>query len=82
MGSQHRRDACATEGGERWRANDGQPGDGELEVQGPRVLLAEGHRLIAPWSERVRYGARKNGDHGGLTPQEMLIPIAACDANP
>ena len=39
------------------------------------MLLAEGHRLIAPWSERVRYGAKKNGYHGGLTPQEMVIPI-------
>jgi hypothetical protein len=64
------------EGGERWRADDGRPGEGELEVQGPRVLLAEGHRLIAPWNERIRYGARKNGYHGGLTPQEMLVPIA------
>src|SRR5205823_229782 len=36
---------------------------------------AEDHRLIAPWSERVRYRARKNGYHGGLTPQEMVIPI-------
>src|SRR5207253_4013188 len=62
-------------GGERWRPDDGRAGEGELAVQGPRVLLAEGHRLIAPWSERVRYGARKNGYHGGLTPQEMLIPI-------
>jgi hypothetical protein len=64
------------EGGERWRPGDGQPADGELLVQGPRVLLADGHRLIAPWNERIRYGARKNGYHGGLTPQEMLIPIA------
>ncbi|MFO0881536.1 MAG: BREX-2 system phosphatase PglZ [Gemmataceae bacterium] len=62
------------EGGERWRP-EGQVGEGELLVQGTRVLLAEGHRLIAPWSERVRYGARKNGYHGGLTPQEMVIPI-------
>jgi hypothetical protein len=63
------------EGGERWRADDGKADEDELSIQGPRVLLAEGHRLIAPWSERVRYGAKKNGYHGGLTPQEMLIPI-------
>jgi hypothetical protein len=62
-------------GGERWRPDDGQPGEGELRVGGVRVLLAEGHRLIAPWNERIRYGSRKNGYHGGLTPQEMLIPI-------
>jgi hypothetical protein len=72
----HQTEQRPGEGGERWRPDDGRPGEGELEVHGPRVLLAEGHRLIAPWSERVRYGARKNGYHGGLTPQEMLIPIA------
>jgi hypothetical protein len=72
----HQTEQRPGEGGERWRPGDGQPADGELLVQGPRVLLAEGHRLIAPWNERIRYGARKNGYHGGLTPQEMLIPIA------
>jgi hypothetical protein len=46
-----------------------------LLVQGQRVLV-EGHRLIAPWSERVRYGSMKNGYHGGLSPQEMVVPIA------
>jgi hypothetical protein len=72
----HQTEQRPGEGGERWRAGDGVPGDGELEVRGQRVLLAEGHRLIAPWTERLRYGARKNGYHGGLTPQEMVIPIA------
>jgi hypothetical protein len=63
------------EGGERWRPADGKPAEVELVVRGPWVLLGEGHRLIAPWSERIRYVKRKNGYHGGLTPQEMLIPI-------
>src|SRR5262249_6267413 len=63
------------EGGERWRPDDGRPEECELLVQGPRVQLAEGHRLIAPWNEQIRYVGRKNGYHGGLTPQEMLIPI-------
>ena len=41
-----------------------------------RSVLVEGHqRLIAPWSERVRYGIKKNGYHGGLSPQEMVVPI-------
>jgi hypothetical protein len=61
--------------GERWRTAGGDPAEDELQVQGSRVL-APGHRLIAPWSERVRYGIKKNGYHGGLTPQEMVIPIA------
>ena len=76
----HQTEQRAGEGGERWRADDGQAREGELSVQGPRVLLAEGHRLIAPWSERVRYGAKKNGYHGGLTPQEMVIPITVLAA--
>ena len=62
-------------GGERWRSADGDAKEDELQVEGGRVL-AEGHRLIAPWSERVRYGIKKNGYHGGLTPQEMVVPIA------
>jgi hypothetical protein len=71
---------CHTEGrqwpvcGERWRAATGTPAADELLVQGPRVLV-EGHKLIAPWSERVRFGIKKNGYHGGLTPQEMVVPI-------
>lgn len=63
------------EGGERWRVASDEPAGDELLVQGPRVLV-EGHRLIAPWSERVRYGMMKNGYHGGLSPQEVVVPIA------
>lgn len=63
------------EGGERWRTASGEPAADELLVQGQRVLT-EGHRLIAPWSERVRYSMMKNGYHGGLSPQEMVVPIA------
>lgn len=61
-------------GGERWRSAKGDTGADELLMEGSRVL-AEGQRLIAPWSERVRYGIKKNGYHGGLTPQEMIVPI-------
>ncbi len=52
----------------------GEPAADELLIQGPRVAV-EGHRLIAPWTERVRYSMMKNGYHGGLTPQEMVVPI-------
>ena len=62
--------------GLRWR----RPGAGitkeELEVSSPRVVIPEGGRVVVPWSERVRYGSKKNGYHGGATPQEMLIPIS------
>jgi hypothetical protein len=62
--------------GERYRAEEGNPLDGELAVAGDRVLLPPGGRLIAPWSENVRYGAKKHGYHGGLTPQECVIPLS------
>ena len=61
-------------GGERWRTAIGKPKDDEFVVEGSRVV-AEGHRIIAPWSESVRYGIKKNGYHGGVSPQEMIAPI-------
>ena len=68
------------DGGERWRFDDGQPRDGELPISGPRVVIPESKKLIAPWSEKIRYGIKKNGYHGGLTPQEMVVPIAVLSA--
>jgi hypothetical protein len=45
-------------------------------LSGPRVVvLGNGQRIIAPWSERVRYSAKKNGYHGGASPQEVVIPL-------
>jgi hypothetical protein len=62
------------DGGERWRTAIGEPAADEFLVRGRRVLV-DGQELIAPWSERVRYGIKKNGYHGGLSPQEMIVPI-------
>ena len=62
--------------GHRWRKADGAPEAGEILIESPRVLLPEGGRIIVPWSERIRYGAKKNGYHGGATPQEMLAPVS------
>ena len=61
-------------GGERWRSAVGDVEDDEFRVAGSRVV-PDGHELIAPWSEKVRYGIKKNGYHGGLAPQEMVVPI-------
>lgn len=68
------------DGGERWRFDDGQPAADEIQLSGTRVLLPESHRLIAPWSERVRYAGKKNGYHGGVSPQEMVIAISVLTA--
>jgi len=64
------------EGGERWRLDEGEPNETELRVSGSRVVMPESKTLIAPWTERLRYVKPKNGYHGGLTPQEMVVPIA------
>jgi len=65
------------EGKERWRTIEVPPQDGEVLVEGSRVMLAEGGKLIAPWTESIRYSKGvRNGYHGGVTPQEMVVPIA------
>jgi hypothetical protein len=63
---------------DRWRRAgvDQLPSEEELLVSGPRVL-ADGQRFISPVTESVRYTPnRRQGYHGGLTPQECLAPIA------
>lgn len=65
-----------TAGGERWRpAATGAANEAEVELSGPRVLLADGH-VVLPADERLRYGGHKHGYHGGATPQEVLVPVA------
>jgi hypothetical protein len=60
---------------ERWREAVGSPKDDEVLLSGPRVVVGNGQRIIAPWSESVRYSAKKNGYHGGAAPQEVVIPL-------
>jgi len=71
-------------GGERWRANDGAPGDGELSLVGPRVGIPNepgDGEVVVPWSDRLRYTTGKSaGYHGGATPQELVTPIVMLDA--
>lgn len=61
--------------GARWRKPGGPISDAEIEITSSRVLMPEGGRVVVPWSEQLRYTGKKNGYHGGATPQEMLIPI-------
>ncbi len=68
------------DGGERWRTADGEPVDGECLIKGPRVVIPDGKTLIAPWTGKLRYGMKKNGYHGGVSPQEMVVPIAVLSA--
>ena len=65
------------ESADRWRpVGDSPAGADELLVKGNRVL-AEGHQMIGPVSETIRYTAnRRLGYHGGLTEQECIAPLA------
>lgn len=63
------------EGGDRWRRY-GTPLEGEIAISAPRVVIPDEHTLIVPWTERIRYGMKKNGYHGGATLQEMVAPMA------
>ena len=60
----------------RWRPADGPVRDGEILLEGGRVRgPGDAPRLIAAWAEEVRYGAARNGYHGGASPQEMVAPL-------
>lgn len=61
---------------ERWRPFNGDVAEEELIFEGPRVEHLTGvKRIVVPWSETVRYSRKKQGYHGGATPQEVLVPI-------
>jgi len=69
------------EGGERWRFDETNVGEGEIKITGERIVIPETHKLIAPWTEKIRYGIKKNGYHGGVSPQEMVVPIAVLNSS-
>ncbi|MEY7971278.1 BREX-2 system phosphatase PglZ [Saccharomonospora xinjiangensis] len=56
----------------RWRTGD--PGDGEIALRGPRVLLGGG-TVVVPWREDIRYTHRKAGYHGGAALAELTVPV-------
>ncbi|MFS8499068.1 MAG: BREX-2 system phosphatase PglZ [Micromonosporaceae bacterium] len=59
----------------RSRPSDGPaPGDGEVLVEGRRVLKHGGRAILAV-DEDLRYGPLKAGYHGGASPAEVVVPI-------
>jgi hypothetical protein len=65
---------CTGESGERWRSAGGPPVNGEIAIEGTRVLASGGACVLA-YSERIRYAPKKNGYHGGASAQEVLAPL-------
>lgn len=66
---------------ERWRTDGGDPEAREIRIAGPRVETLVGSPVIVPWSEALRYSIKKNGYHGGVTRQEMLVPVGIWTAD-
>lgn len=64
-------------GGDRYREDGGAPKDGEIGVSGARIQTALGRpSIVAAWSRDIRYSSKKRGYHGGVSPQEIVVPIA------
>ena len=66
--------------GDRWRLPAGLPAgapdESELVYEGGRVKTASGNTVVCSWSEGVRHGAKKNGYHGGVSAQEVVVPLS------
>jgi PglZ domain len=62
--------------GDRWRLPAGASDESELVYEGGRVKTASGNTVVCSWSEGVRHGAKKNGYHGGVSAQEVVVPLS------
>jgi hypothetical protein len=66
-------------GGEsdRWRPGKNAETPNEMAVSGGRVVTSDGsNAVVCLWGESTRYAGRKNGYHGGLSPQEVTVPLS------
>lgn len=62
---------------DRWRVGDDAANINEIVLTGGRVRTASGATSVTClWSESVRYAGRKNGYHGGVSPQEVTVPLS------
>ena len=62
---------------DRWRPGTDSRAPHEVAVSGGRVVTSDGsNTVVCLWGESTRYGGRKNGYHGGLSPQEVTVPLA------
>jgi PglZ domain len=62
--------------GDRWRTHSGAVEQGEIALEGGRVQTPSGaNKVVCAWSEQLRYSSKKNGYHGGVAPQEVVVPL-------
>lgn len=70
----HRAHLLCAAPNDRYRLPTGEPINGEVRLnQGRGATFAKGG-IFAPWTERGYYTSRRNGLHGGISPQEVLVP--------
>lgn len=62
---------------DRWRPGRDAKAPNELALSNGRVVTADGSQsVVCLWGESTRYAGRKNGYHGGASPQEMTVPLS------
>ena len=59
---------------DRFRGPTGAITEEELHLNKGRARGYAKEGFVAPWSERIYYTSRRNGFHGGVSPQEVLVP--------
>lgn len=62
---------------DRWRSGRDAQAPHEVALAGGRVVTADGScEIVCLWGESTRYTGRKNGYHGGISPQEVTVPLS------
>lgn len=58
----------------RWYSAANPVGEGEVLVNGPRVVAEDGQAVLL-WREDVHFGPRRAGYHGGASLAEITVPV-------
>jgi hypothetical protein len=62
---------------DRWRPGRDARVPHEIALTGGRVVTADSSKaVVCLWGESTRYAGRKNGYHGGASPQEVTVPLS------
>ncbi len=62
---------------DRWRPGRDARTPHEVAFSGGRVVTADNTKaVVCLWGESTRYAGRKNGYHGGVSPQEVTVPLS------